>query len=874
MTAHHKDRKNLDTIYTSEAFSLWPNAVKQGRYKAIAVSSETIVSDYVSPASLQYANRIAFKISINLRDLEAPIGEDHFVMVAPDDHESPVIVFGEMTPEPPADLGVRVKPNHPYTFRIDMRPVLRQFEDQGYFEAYDGSRIARQDFRGFYLAGGSRPLSWDFANLDKKNLKLSETHQPGIYSVTVLLNPYDPSLVNHSTWKLERDISAKPNYMSDQPLVDALYKMATSEALQNIEVDQTLRTGAKWSGVWTRDISYSIYLAFAYHEPEIAKISLMKKVKHDRIVQDTGSGGAWPVSTDRTVWAIAAWEIYLISGDKNWLENCFPILKNTLEDDAKTLTTPSGLYKGESSFLDWREQTYPKWMSCADIAVSLNLGTNVVHYQAYVILAKMARALGKNEKDYQRQAVTIKKAINKFLWQPENGYYAQYLYGRNTLSQSPRFEALGEALAVLFDVASETQADSIVSRSPLTPFGATSIYPQISGMPPYHNDGVWPFVQAYFNLAAAKTGNEKVLNHGLACLYRPAALFLSHYENFVAQNGDYQGTEVNSHRMLWSIAGNLAMVHRVFLGMHFEENGIRFKPVIPKSYDGKKRLEGFKYRNATLDIEVRGCGNQIASITFDGKKITGNFLTAEKLQTNHKVVIQMANIHFAKSEINLVENKYSLRTPMVKLDGKQLWWKPVSGAVKYSIFRNGKPIGETQSSEYVIAEKGYAEYQVMAIHSEGHHSFLSEPVVVFDWCEQIQLERIAKKSKEKQVNFSGKGFIETSNSKNRKISIPVTVPKNGKYRLDFRYANGSGPISTGSRCAIRSLYVNSNFAGTLVFPQRGEGEWSDWGFSNGFTVSLNKGENMVELQFKPWDNNMDREVNRALLDYLRVIRVK
>ncbi|MEZ4685480.1 MAG: hypothetical protein R3B47_05285 [Bacteroidia bacterium] len=49
------------------------------------------------------------------------------------------------------------------------------------------------------------------------------------------------------------------------------------------------------AGVWTRDVSYSIPLAFAYHEPEVGKISLRKR--YGRIIQDTGSGGAWPVSS-------------------------------------------------------------------------------------------------------------------------------------------------------------------------------------------------------------------------------------------------------------------------------------------------------------------------------------------------------------------------------------------------------------------------------------------------------------------------------------------------------------------------------------------------------------------------------------------------
>jgi len=90
----------------------------------------------------------------------------------------------------------------------------------------------------------------------------------------------------------------------------------------------------------------------------------------------------------------------------------------------------------------------------------------------------------------------------------------------------------------------------------------------------------------------------------------------------------------------------------------------------------------------------------------------------------------------------------------------------------------------------------------------------------------------------------------------------------------FRYANGSGPWNTDNKCAIRSLSVNGEYQGVIVMPQRGKDEWSDWGFTNARKVLLHQGKNRVKIHFEDWNNNMNVEVNRAMLDYMRVIEIE
>lgn len=872
MAACQSPKKEI--LYKSEAFSVYPDKVVQQTNEAVVLSPTHLKSNYRSPVSETYSRLIKFKFSINEKDNESPPGQDHWLLIG-DEHESPVITFGAAPDPLPQSQPGFLPVNYEYTFRVDLSPVLQQFKEKGYYEAFDGSRVAKADFKGFYIAGGSEPLSWDFVNLDNKGLKLLNPDGDNIYTLTVKLNPYNAEDNQDKEWKLSLDLSNKPKYQSDQPIVDALFNLSLEEALKNIEADSTLRTGAKWGGVWTRDISYSIFLAFAYHEPEIGKISLMKKVKRDRIIQDTGSGGAWPVSSDRTTWALAAWEIYKTTGDRAWLQKAYTIIKNTVEDDYKVIRSPqTGMYSGESSFLDWREQTYPKWMSNMDIYASENLGTNVVHYQAHVILSEMAKILGEPHQVFDDRAATLKKGINQHLWMADKGYYGQYLYGRYcSTSLSPRFEALGEALAVLFDVADSGQATAVFEKSPLTAYGVTCIYPQIPGIPPYHNNGIWPFVQSYWNLAAAKAGNEKALTHGLAAIYRAGALFLTNYENFVAQSGDFLGTEINSDRMLWSMAGNLAMVHRVFMGMNFEANGIRFRPVIPTAYSGKKTLSNFKYRNATLTISVNGTGNQIKSILMDGKPLENAFFPAD-IEGAHTIVIEMNNKRFDANPINLVPNKFSLPDPQVSRNGNRLLWKALDGAVEYRIYKNGKPTDKTTAVHYDTPGGGFATYQVSAVDQAGVESFLSEPMMVVedDVVMKVEAEDFTVPSNLPYVNYTGKGFVELSNTKNRAIEFKVEMKIGGDYLIDFRYSNGSGPWNTENKCALRSLYANSQYTGAIVLPQRGTDEWSDWGYSNSYVVKLNAGANTLRLVFEPWNVNMNVDVNTAMLDGMRVVK--
>ena len=71
--------------------------------------------------------------------------------------------------------------------------------------------------------------------------------------------------------------------------------------------------------------------------PQIALNCAKEKVVgssgQETFEEDTGSGGSYPVSTDKIITMLSVWEIYLSTGDKSVLEYFYPIAKNTIEQD-------------------------------------------------------------------------------------------------------------------------------------------------------------------------------------------------------------------------------------------------------------------------------------------------------------------------------------------------------------------------------------------------------------------------------------------------------------------------------------------------------------------------------------------------------------
>jgi hypothetical protein len=214
-----------------------------------------------------------------------------------------------------------------------------------------------------------------------------------------------------------------------------------------------------------------------------------------------------------------------------------------------------------------------------------------------------------------------------------------------------------------------------------------------------------------------------------------------------------------------------------------------------------------------------------------------------------------------------MNNTIAPDTPRVQRETESLTWNIIPGATSYQIFANGARVQTTQQTQITLPEESrLTEYQVAALTDDKQVSFLSEPLVVGDAAMRIPSPTIVDASSDPA------GYIELD-QQHPNLILNATVPKDGDYSLAFLYANGSGPINTDNKCAIRTLFVDGSEIGPIVLPQRGTGLWDDWGLSNHIALSLAAGRHRFELRFLPFDTNMNRGINQARVAAMQLQRV-
>lgn len=729
-------------------------------------------------------------------------------------------------------------------------------------------------------------------------------------------NPANPRIFS--------ELSGQPVVRTKNDLFDALYALAIEES-REASVDSIsdfafnggqaipcptggcFETGRLWTYVWTRDTAYSVALGLGRLDPIRAKNSLEFKTSTWRdgtrleIVQDTGSGGSWPVSTDRVVWALGAWELlkYLPGAERTaFREKAYEALSNTIERDRLAVfDVRSGLYRGEQSFLDWREQTYPGWTATdtAQIAMSKSLGTNVLHLRAIEIAAALATEEGDStaSQKYAGWASDLRSSIRSRLWLEDRGLFSTFVTTELDPAPAARFDLLGSALAVLAGVATPDQARQSVASYPHFPKGAAVIWPQQQNTPIYHNRGIWPFVSAYFLKAAASVENADVIDNGVRSLVRGAAMNLSNMENFEAvtganwlDEGSTSGPVVNSQRQLWSVAGYLSMVEEVVFGLEANQTGLRFSPKITRDmrrtlFSGADSiaLSNIQYRGkrvaVVVELPASDSGNgvlQVTSVRLNGADVGTDFVDEAALADDNLFRVTLGAGAESQAGITLVDeaaiadyrNVFGPKTPSVTGlslvgDRVQVGWDlggESAGDVTVNVYRDGTVIAQdlpgTTTSLVDAGSAAHATttycYTVELVYPSGNTSQRARPACYWGpgntRIQSFGAQGFSAVGGNLVLNY-GRWHHEGWGDPSHTLTVnAVTAAQSGRHLFQVVAGNGAGGFTTGITCGHKAIEIYDGAtlvaSGQLAMPHLGA--WADWRDSTFFSADLQAGK--------------------------------
>ena len=446
----------------------------------------------------------------------------------------------------------------------------------------------------------------------------------------------------------QSEASASFKLASGVPAYDQAYQKARQVIAADVKDGQFL-AGQNWAQVWTRDTSYSVELACALLHPDVSKTTLLGLTQSVAGIgecwyQDKcGHFAGWPNLTDAIVGASGAWALYLVTGDRELVRPIYDRTVRSLkraEQDAYDSQT--GLFRGCASFMESNSGYPKKYAMKGDmIARTCALSTCLLYYRGYLVAAQAGAALGEDVCPLREKAAKLKTAINTRLWLPEKGYYAYFLDENGALD--PRMEGLGEAFAILTGVADAKRARQILRSTPTTAWGFPCLWPQYEEWRDYkrdfahyyHNGMIWPFVEGYWAWAASELGDAQVLGRELDALVRLSEKSDTFMELYRPEDGKPDG----SPRQLWSASGFLSMVYHGLFGMAFEENGVRFAPVVPERFQ-ELTLSDAKYRDAQLHLVIKGAGTRVRQFKLDGKRQRKPFFPASSTG-QHEIEILM-----------------------------------------------------------------------------------------------------------------------------------------------------------------------------------------------------------------------------------------
>ncbi len=523
-----------------------------------------------------------------------------------------------------------------------------------------------------------------------------------------------------------------------------------------------------------------------------------------------------PATGRSSAWAAAAWEIYCVTGDTGWLREAYATILSTLADDASSTDSPA---TGIPGYMLPATDFFPSWMTTVDLMQIRSLGVNAWRYRTYEVAAEMAAALGDDSRaaELRRTTASLRNSINDTFWDPAMSRYVQYLYGNMFPIPSTAADYFGNALCVLFGIATDEMALADVAATVSLPGGIPLTYPSL------RPDGIMSArVQSLHGLAAIRVHDSSAMRRAVGSLW--------------VMSLDCDDPTA------WP-----ALLLRGMIGMDFTPEGITVNPFIPQIFSASHTLKGFRYRDAEIDIAINGTGDRIASATLDGDPTMEAFIPAD-IKGKHTLTITMSGNTLRERELTVVKD--AAMPPIPKI----YWATPRDATIlnhthgtAYDIYVDGVLTERIHSNRYSLSG---GDTQVIDIvpesddkagFSPGSHVNAAPGDIISIPASTITPRRAPTHLiKNKEI---ANRYIELAARHNTRLTFYVNAPSTGTYFLNIMYANGT------SETAFRTVEVNSCTAGTIACPPVRPNDWISVRPSTTISIPLAEGPNKLSLYY-------------------------
>lgn len=276
-----------------------------------------------------------------------------------------------------------------------------------------------------------------------------------------------------------------PYLQTNNKEINTAYRLAIATLAANIlpfqdgiltRPEPVIIAGLGYSTPWTRDAAINTWNAGALICPEISRSTLESVLTEKDGILRIG-GEYW----DAIIWVTGAWQLYLCTGDREFLALAYRAAVNSLAYfEATEFDAEKNLFRGPACYGDGIA-AYPDVYArhgtsaimtfakqnrelCVDTGVGIPmfaLSTNCLYYHAYVLADKMAAALGLPCSAYAEKAARLKNSVNAHFWSEEK---QNYTYLCDPFGGCDHQEGLGASFALLFGIADDEKAETVLAH--------------------------------------------------------------------------------------------------------------------------------------------------------------------------------------------------------------------------------------------------------------------------------------------------------------------------------------------------------------------------------------------------------------------------